>query len=270
MDQETNAGTPYPTQGLLGRVRQAADAVAPEPALLTVEQLAPIDQFHTRGLAATVELAEAAGIGPDAVVLDLGSGLGGPARFLAAKHGARVIGIDISGGLVEAATYLSRRCGLSDRTRFTVGDATRPEVADGSCDLVVLLHVAMNIVDRPALYRAVHRALKPGGRFVTYDVVARGPEVLYPAPWAAEAGDSHLLTEAETRTALGEAGFAPLVWTDQTETAAAWFAQLLQAGPPKGPNLATVLGPDFPGKAANLGRNLREGRVGILSAVLAR
>jgi sarcosine/dimethylglycine N-methyltransferase len=259
--------THYRAAGLMPKVQAALAVFGPEETLLTVPQLAMLDQFHTRGMLATGELAEAMGLAGGMAVLDLGCGIGGPARFLAANYDVHVTGADLSPSFIDTARYLSQRCGLGDRTTFVVGDATDPPVADGSIDRVFLLHVAMNIADRAALYRSVRRALKPGGRFATYDIVAKDGAPHFPLPWAATPDGSHLLTEAETREALTVAGFDIEVWRDDTQVAAQWFAGLQAGGPPPGPSLSLVLGPEFAGMTGNLARNLREGRLSVLTAI---
>ena len=111
----------YNATNLTNRIESTLATVAPEGQMLTVAQLAPLDQFHTRGILATAELATAAGVEPSTRVLDLGCGIGGPARYLAATFGCKVTGIDLSPGFIDAATYLTARCGLSDRVTFQVG-----------------------------------------------------------------------------------------------------------------------------------------------------
>ena len=265
-----NALKHYAAPGLPARIQDALAAFGPEDTVLSVAQIAMLDQFHTRGIAATAEIAEAAGLDPDMVVLDLGCGIGGPARYLAATRGVQVVGVDLSPSFVDAARYLSQRCGLADRTLFHVGDAVDLPIEAESIDRVFLLHVAMNINDRAALYRSIRRVLKPGGKLITYDVVAKDGELHFPVPWSATPQGSCLLTQAETRNALVEAGLRIESWRDDTQTAAQWFAAMQAGGPPAGPNLGLVLGPDFPGMTGNLARNLREGRAGILLAVASR
>ena len=152
----------YGATGLVERIRDALAEVAPENATLKPEQLAALDQFHTRGLAATLDLAGDAALKPGERVLDLGCGIGGPARLLASRFGVTVSGVDLSPPFVEAGRYLTERCGLEAQVRLEVGDATRLSPAEGAFDAVFLQHVAMNIADRPALYREVRRAR--GGR----------------------------------------------------------------------------------------------------------
>ena len=257
----------YRATGLTQRLKNALAALGPEDQLLTPQQLAALDQFHTRGLAATAELAKLAGITADMSVLDVGSGIGGPARFLAAAYGCRVTGVDLSEPFVEAARYLTERTGLSRQVSFQTASALELPFDDGSFDAVLLQHVAMNIAERARLYREIRRVLRPGGRFATYDVVLKDGEPHYPVPWARTPATSFLLTEAATRTAIEPAGFRRLAWQDDSEAAKGWAAQLRASGPPPSPNLGVVMGPDFAELAANLGRNLMEGRLGILTAV---
>jgi SAM-dependent methyltransferase len=259
----------YRATGLTERLKAV---LGPEQQRLTPQQLGALDQFHTRGLAATAELARLAGITADMSVLDVGSGVGGPARFLAANHGCHVTGVDLSEPFVEAARYLTGRTGQGGQVSFECASALTLPFGDGRFDAVFLQHVAMNIADRARLYREIRRVLKRGGRFATYDVVLNGgephyPVPYYPVPWARTPATSFLLTAAATREAIEPAGFRTLVWQDDSEAARAWITQLRAAGPPPSPNLGVVMGPDFAQLAANLGRNLMEGRLGILTAV---
>ena len=257
----------YRATGLTERLKAALTALGPEDQRLTPQQLAAVDQFHTRGLAATAELAELARITADTSVLDVGSGVGGPARLLAATYGCRVEGVDLSEPFVDAAHYLTARTGQSEQVSFRTASALELPFDDGRFDVVLLQHVAMNISDRERLYREIRRVLKAGGRFATFDVVLNNGEPHYPVPWARTPTTSFLLTGAATREAIELAGLRTLAWQDDTEAAKTWFSQLRASGPPPSPNLGVVMGPDFAQLAANLGRNLMEGRLGILTAV---
>src|ERR1700733_9645065 len=222
----------YRATGLTERLKAALMALGPEDRRLSPEQLGALHHFHPRGLAATAELAKLAGISADTSVLDVGSGVGGPARFLAATCGCRVTGVDLSEAFVEAARYLTGRTGQGGEVSFETASA-----------------------------------LRVGALFATFDVVSTGGEPHYPVPWARTPATSFLLTADATRAAIEPAGFRTLAWLDDTEAAKAWIAELRASGPPPSPNLGVVMGPDFAGLAANLGRNLLEGRIGVLTAV---
>jgi len=256
----------YGATGLIARLKTALAALGPDDRRLSPQQLASLDQFHTRGLAATAELATLVGITAGMSVLDIGSGVGGPARFLAAVHGCRVTGVDLSEPFVNAARYLTERTRQSGQVSFEIASALELPFDGGRFDVALLQHVAMNIYDRARLYREVRRVLKLGGRFATFDVVLNQGEPHYPVPWARTSATSFLLTAAATREAIETAGFRMLAWRDDTEAAKAWIAELRASGPRSSPNLSVVMGPDFPQLSANLGRNLMEGRLGILTA----
>src|SRR6266478_509972 len=207
----------YRATGLTERLKTALMAFGPEDKRLTPQQLDALDQFHTGGLAATDELAKLAGITADVSVLDVGSGVGGPARFLAATYGCRVTGIDLSEPFVDAARYLTERTGQNGRVWFETGSALELPFDDGRFDVVLLQHVSMNISDRARLYSEIRRVLKSGGRFATFGVVLNSGEPHYPLPWARTPATSFLLTADATREAIKPAGFRMLAWRDDTE-----------------------------------------------------
>jgi len=240
---------------------------------LTPEDLAPIDEFHIRGRAATLELAQAASVDSTKRVLDVGSGVGGTSRYLAREFGCRVTGIDLTDEYCRTAAMLSERIGLAELVDYRQGDATNLPFSDASFDIVWTEHVAMNIPDKPKLYREMHRVLKPGGTLAIYDILA-GPArpVLFPVPWARTPESSFLATPDELRMLLEKSGFKVAVWSDTTDSARAWFVALAEkirkeGMPPLGFHL--LLGSDFQAMAQNQRRNLEEARI-VLAQVVAR
>ena len=240
---------------------------------LTPEDLAPIDQFHIRGRAATLELARAAGLDAAKYVLDVGSGVGGTSRCLAKEFGCRVTGIDLTDEYCRAATMLTAKTGLAHLVDCRQGDATKLPFDDQAFDVVWTEHVAMNIPDKTRLYKEIHRVLKPGGTLAIYDVLAgpTGP-VLFPVPWARTPDTSFLVQPNELRKLLEGAGFTVTDWSDTTEAARAWFVSLAEKIRKEGfPSLGfhVLLGADFKEMAQNQGRNLQEGRI-VLAQIVAR
>ncbi len=212
----------YRATGLTERLKTALIALGPEDQRLTPQQLGALDQFHTRGFAATAELAELAGVTADMSVLDVGSGVGGPARFLAATYGCRVTGVDLSEPFVDAARYLTERTGQGGQVSFQIANALELPFDEGCFDVVLLQHVAMNISDRARLYREIRRVLRSGGRFATFDVVLNSGKPHYPLSWARTPATSFLLTAAATRETIESAVFRTLAWQDGTEAAKVW------------------------------------------------
>ena len=177
------------------------------------------------------------------------------------------MGIDLSEPFVDAARYLTERTGQSGQISFQVASALELPFAAAHFNIVLLQHVAMNISERPRLYREIRRVLKAGGRFATFDVVLNNGEPHYPLPWARTPATSFLLTAPATRAAIESAGFRALTWQDDTAAAKEWVAQMRASGPPPPPNLGVVMGPDAAQLVANLGQSLMQGQLGILTAV---
>src|SRR5260370_15328842 len=171
---------------------------------LSPSDLAALDQFHVGGLAATQELARLFSPSRESYVLDIGSGLGGPSRYLAANYGCRAIGIDITEEYCRVASALGARMGLEDRVEYRQGDARELLFPDGTFDGAWTQHVSMNIAEKKQLYEGIRRILKIGGRFAGHDGVQRAPRpLLFPVPWARSAKISQLQSlEATSQTIL--------------------------------------------------------------------
>jgi ubiquinone/menaquinone biosynthesis C-methylase UbiE len=258
--------------------RNLADAIADklreagkDIGALKTADLGSIDEFHIRGRKATLELAQALDISAASHVLDVGSGLGGPARTIIETYGCRVTGIDLTPAFCEAATALSQWVGLSDRADFQVGDATQLPFANGLFDAAMTIHVAMNIAAKDQMYAEARRVLKPGGRFGVYDVLqGEGGDVLFPVPWAREPSISHVATPDAMQALLSGAGFKILSVVDSTEESGRWFeamAERMSKGPAPPLTFRTFLGDDFQEMTRNQVRNLNERRIRTVSYI---
>lgn len=266
----------YAADGIRERLEASLAEAGLDSGALTWQQLAQLDQFHTRGLQAVKELGDLLELEPNQKVLDLGSGLGGPARYLAAVKNCQVVGIDLTPIYVEIAQYLSDRCGLSEKTSFVQGDAAQLKFDDNSFDATITVHVSMNIKEKDGFYAGVHRVLKPGGRFAIYDVANGDVQpVLYPTGWSSEAETSYLSTLAETEHQLKSAGFSIETFEDATQEALDWLEmiQALQTSAtdsPKQPELRAVIGSRFGPIFKTMAQNFVEGRTRIVRALVRK
>lgn len=272
--QKLTVETHYGLAGLGDAILAAFTKAGKDLDHLTPEDLAIVDEFHVRGRAATAEVARLAKIASEDTVLDVGCGIGGPSRHLAAEFGCHVTGLDLTEEYCSVAAMLTEKTGLAGKIDYRHGDALAMPFADRSFDVVWTQHVSMNISDRPGLYAEMHRVLKPGGRLAIYDVVAGGGGDLYfPVPWAREPSISFLLSGAEMRELLENTGFKVSAWRDATPPALEWFESVSATAAPGGAGslgLGLLLGDDLAAMVANMRRNLEEDRVALVQTVLVR
>ena len=238
---------------------------------LTTADLGTVDEFHIRGRKATLELGQTLNLNAGSSVLDIGSGLGGPARTLAETYGCQVTGIDLTQEFCDTATTLSTWVGLSDRVAFQQGDATHLPFADGLFDAAITIHVAMNIAAKDRMYAEARRVLRPGALFGIYDVLqGEGGEVRYPVPWAREPSISHVATPDTMVALLSGAGFKILSTQDSSEESQRWFesmAAMIAQGTQPPVTFRTFLGDDFPEMTRNMLGNLRDRRIRTVSYI---
>jgi SAM-dependent methyltransferase len=254
---------------ILAALRQAGKDID----RLTPDDLAPVDEFHGGQRQATVRLAGLLGLGGEERVLDVGSGIGGPSRFLASRYGCHVTGIDLTAEFCRVAEMLTLLTGLTGRVSYRQGNALDLPFDDMSFDVVWSQNASMNIADRDRLYGEMHRVLKTGGRLALQEVVAgQGGEPHYPVPWARESGISFLLSADATRAKLETAGFRVVTWQDTTRLSMESSLARAEAAESPLPALGIhlLIGRDWQTIARNSARNLQEDRTRLFNAVLAR
>jgi SAM-dependent methyltransferase len=231
---------------------------------LTVEDLAPVDHFHARGFPATVELADRLPIKTGQHIVDIGCGLGGPARYFAKRFQCKVSGIDITEPYVVAANKLTALLRMEGQVTIEHGDGQRLPYADALFDGAYTLHVTMNVADRPRFFAEAYRVLKRGAFFALTEQ-GLGPKgnPHYPLPWSADGSGAYMVTPSETRALLEAAGFEDIVVEDTGAQYVAGYKAAIEraekgALPPLGTHI--LMGETALQKTRNAARNIEEGR----------
>jgi SAM-dependent methyltransferase len=262
----------YSQMDLSTRIESALATVGKNLNAITLDDMARFDELHGGGRATTRALAELAGLQPGTQVLDIGSGVGGPARTLTHEFGCRVVGLDMLHEFVEAAQTLTAQVGLTDRVSFLRGDAVDLPFEDQAFDAVWSQNVIMNVEDKESAMREAWRVLRSEGVLALQAVFA-GPKagLEYPVFWANSPEVNHLLTPDGFRQLMVRIGFRELGWRDVT-------LRLIERGrrPPAKPQRdKPVLGidvvlDDVSRKRANAMRGFEEGIILEICTVYGR
>lgn len=274
MDLEAQVATHYSRASLEQSILEALAASGKDLDALVPADLSGADEFHLGWRAATAELAKDLGFAADMHVLDAGCGIGGPARHLAELLGCRVTGVDLSKDYIDAATALTRRCGLDGRVSFRQGSALALPWPDAHFDGATLIHVGMNIAAKDRLFAEIHRALKPQGLFGIYDIMRMDEQALpYPMPWASGETTSFLVAPPTYRALLEEAGFRIEQEVDRRPFALERWnemrADIAKNGPPP-LSLHTLIGPASHERLGNVMKALQDGSIAPVQMIARR
>ena len=252
---------------------------------LTVDDLAPIDELHPLGREATANLASLLitynNLSPTSHVLDVGSGIGGPSRYLASKFGCHVTGLDLVEEYCHVADSLAKRVRLDNLLTYRQGDATQMPFEDEAFDVVWTQHASMNIAAKKRLYSEMHRVLKPGGKLAVNEGYKGSSDMndsslYFPVPWAADPSISHLISADEARKLLKEVvGFKEVVWEDKTQPVIDWIKQMIKraqqtSGGPPPLGIHVVVGPQWSDMVKNALKNVEEGRLTVAQGIFER
>jgi ubiquinone/menaquinone biosynthesis C-methylase UbiE len=264
-------GKHYAVGGLLDRILAGLESAGKAVDALAVDDLAPIDAFHTRGREATIEVAGLANLDASDQVLDVGCGLGGTARHLAERFGCRVVGVDLTEEYIAVGKKLTELVGLHDRVEFRHGSALALPYGNERFDVVWTEHAQMNIADKPRFYAEIARVLRPGGRFLFHDVFRGGGEdPVYPAPWAEDDSISALATEPEARATMEQVELDVDQWIGKVPESIEFFEQVMARVAAEGPppiGIHVLMGDNAKEKLRNHTRNLRENRVSVAMGI---
>ncbi len=266
----------YTHGSLLAKITAGIESIGKTPASVTVDELAPVDEFHIGGRQASEEFTSQLGLGGNDHVLDIGCGIGGTSRFVASRFGCRVTGIDLTPEFIETGTALCQWVGLDHLVELHHGNALDMPFTEGSFDAAIMLHVGMNIADKAGLFSEVYRLLRPGAVFGVYDVMKTGnDELKYPVPWSSVPDTSALATQAQYVAALQQAGFDVIEVHNRREFAADFFAETRermaaagQTPPPLGVHIA--MGENAPAKITNMVENIAAGCCAPVEIIVRR
>lgn len=246
------------------RILETMELAGIDPNTLTIEQLAPVDHFHARGFPATVELADALPIREGDTLVDIGCGIGGPARYLAKRFNCRVEGIDITAPFIDAANKLSALVAMQDAVRCQHGDGQNLPYKDETFDGGYSQHVLMNVPDRTTFFAEAFRVLKPGAFFALTEH-GLGPvgEPHHPVPWSEDGSGAYLMRPSDTVDILKETDFRNVEVTDTGEKYLQGYkAAMALAAKGEAPVFGThiLLGELAPQIVKNAARNIEERR----------
>ncbi len=266
----------YFRRDLKTRIAAALKQAGKDPDHLRLRDIATIDQLHTGGHLATIDLCREAGFKPGMTILDAGCGIGGSSRLIADTSQCRVIGVDNVDEFIAAADFLTKSTGLEKHVSFEKASVYHLPFDDGTFDAVLCQHLLMNIEDKARVISEFRRVLKPGGKLVLHEITQTGDSPIHlPAPWAARHDISCLVTQETLDTILSENGFERLFYSDDREAAIEWWEKVKKACE-KMEKSPVPLGPHilFGDNGIQFGRtmsaNVREHLITVFSAVFVK
>ena len=264
MSYDKSVSDHYLHGDLLNAIKATLPELGKTTETITIEDLAPVDEFHIGGRAATDHLIYQMVFAEHNQILDIGCGLGGAARHIANHYKCHVTGIDLTPEYIDTGNILSTWLNLDDSVILKQGSALSMPFQDKQFDGAYMLHVGMNIDDKKLLFSEIHRVLKPGASFGIYDIMLQNNDALiYPVPWATESSTSMLATADEYKQALNDAGFKIVQENNRRDFALAFFKQLrattkANGGPPP-LGLHTLMQGSAATKVKNMANNIVNG-----------
>ena len=259
--REAEVAQHYGVDNLEEKILRAFEAAGKPRNSLTLDDLAGIDEFHVGGREATEALAAQLPLRIGMKLLDIGSGIGGSARYFASQHGCDVTGVDLTAEFVRAAQALTSRVAPQLAVRFEQASALELPFAPQSFDGAYLFHVGMNIADKRKLFAEVHRVLRAGGWLALFEIMRTDEgEFGFPVPWASSSAESFVSTAAEYQEALAAAGFTIAAQRDRRQFAIEFLERMIVRNQQPGPKplgVSFLMGETAPLKMKNVMEGLR-------------
>ena len=263
----------YGISGILNSILDSLESSGKDLQSLELDDLAPIDEFHTRGKASTIEIANLVQIQPQHRVLDVGCGLGGSARFIANQYNCTVIGIDLTEEYIEVANKLTEFVKLGEKVSFKQGSALDLPFPSESFDIVWTEHVQMNISDKKKFYGEINRVLNPNGHLVFHDIFGVNNAPHYPTPWAELDSMSSLCTQDEAKNIIESSNFVVDKWNDTSQQSLKFFKEMLKKTEGSVPNslgLHLLMGNTAKTKFLNQVKNLEENKISVVQGTAVK
>jgi ubiquinone/menaquinone biosynthesis C-methylase UbiE len=251
---------------LLSAISSGVEKLGKTSKNVTVDDLAPVDEFHIGGRKASADFLNQLQLSPDKHILDIGCGIGGTSRFVADRYKCTVSGIDLSDEYIRTGEKLSAWLGLEKIIHLQQGSAVQTGFENNSFDAAYMLHVGMNIKDKSALFEEAFRVLRPSSLFGVYDVMKMDEgEILFPVPWAENAITSSVASLDEYKLALEKAGFVIEAERNRKDFAIEFFEKLKvkSASAKNRPALGLhiLMGETAEIKVQNMVKNIASGKI---------
>lgn len=208
MSYDKSVSAHYDHGNLLNAIEIALSTIGKTVETITIEDLAPVDEFHIGGRIATNNLLNQLSFPHKGHLLDVGCGLGGAARYVASTYKHQVTGIDLTAEYITTGNAINHWLNLDSLVSLKCESALSMPYQNNSFDGGYMLHVGMNIDDKLSLFSEIYRVLKSGTTFGIYDIMRQNDgALLYPVPWANNSETSKLSTPEYYINALEQAGF---------------------------------------------------------------
>jgi SAM-dependent methyltransferase len=266
MSFDENVSVHYTHGNLLNAVKIGIEQLGKTSSSITVEDLAPLDEFHIGGRQASENFFDQLNFSAEDHLVDVGCGLGGASRFVAKRYNSKVTGIDLTPEYIETGEALCTWLGLDNLVDLQQGSALNMPFEDDVFDGGYMMHVGMNIKDKIELYKEIFRVLRSGANFGVYDVMmVEEGELMYPVPWATTANESKVASPGQYKQAMEEAGFSVTAENNRHEFALSFFEQLRKnssnAGGPSPLGIHILMGDNSAAKVQNMIKNVSAGHI---------